>query len=264
MTHTAPTSDTSRQEDHESVQHFLEYIRVRAQTEKLGCCNNCGEYNGLLYRCTGCGTVKYCGLSCQKSHWRQHKHDCHPESVQQSVLVSTSIRQCWSTFVDRFLLILEELVVGTIVANGDLNAIDTSFVQINLDSREDDDGAFNVHGVQKVCMFSLLDCPDELACIAEQAKVERRRTGALVALATVVWPVKHKVYNGKIVERHMVLVVRTRGRPLFDLASLIRRKGASHLPRLSEEQQKRGNIRASFCTEIIRQAIQENIKFPWE
>jgi ubiquitin-protein ligase len=38
-------------------------------------CSVCGA-TADVKKCGGCGIVSYCGLMCQRSHWRQHKAEC--------------------------------------------------------------------------------------------------------------------------------------------------------------------------------------------
>jgi hypothetical protein len=39
-------------------------------------CASCGKTSETLKTCTSCKLVKYCGIECQKSHWRRHKAIC--------------------------------------------------------------------------------------------------------------------------------------------------------------------------------------------
>ena len=38
-------------------------------------CHACG-FLGVRYRCSRCGTARYCSARCQKKHWPEHKHVC--------------------------------------------------------------------------------------------------------------------------------------------------------------------------------------------
>ena len=41
-------------------------------------CGNCGTvFNPELKKCSTCKKVSYCNRYCQKSHWKEHKIDCH-------------------------------------------------------------------------------------------------------------------------------------------------------------------------------------------
>ena len=39
-------------------------------------CVACGKTEGKFYSCFKCKAVKYCGASCQKENWKQHKFAC--------------------------------------------------------------------------------------------------------------------------------------------------------------------------------------------
>ena len=39
-------------------------------------CDNCNKSDGSFKTCGGCGKVKYCGPSCQKAAWKEHKPHC--------------------------------------------------------------------------------------------------------------------------------------------------------------------------------------------
>lgn len=49
-------------------------------------CANCGKKEGegsniKLKRCVSCKEAQYCGLQCQKEHWKQHKKECRKKST---------------------------------------------------------------------------------------------------------------------------------------------------------------------------------------
>jgi len=39
-------------------------------------CDFCGAHGAALIKCSNCKVAKYCGLSCQKSHYEEHKAAC--------------------------------------------------------------------------------------------------------------------------------------------------------------------------------------------
>lgn len=39
-------------------------------------CASCGKTGCILKICTSCRAVKYCGIACQKAHWKTHKSNC--------------------------------------------------------------------------------------------------------------------------------------------------------------------------------------------
>ena len=39
-------------------------------------CVACGKMEGKFYFCSKCKAVKYCGATCQKDNWKQHKFAC--------------------------------------------------------------------------------------------------------------------------------------------------------------------------------------------
>ena len=39
-------------------------------------CDHCGEAKDMLVLCGRCRKVWYCGVDCQKAHWKEHKLDC--------------------------------------------------------------------------------------------------------------------------------------------------------------------------------------------
>ena len=40
-------------------------------------CSFCGNYSGVLKKCSRCHSVQYCNRECQKKHWSSHKAVCH-------------------------------------------------------------------------------------------------------------------------------------------------------------------------------------------
>ena len=52
---------------------------------EITCCASCGVAGGddiKLKDCTACHLVKYCGIECQRSHWRQHKKECKKRAAE--------------------------------------------------------------------------------------------------------------------------------------------------------------------------------------
>ena len=49
------------------------------------CCASCG-IAGIddlkLKKCNGCYLVRYCGIKCQRDHWRQHKKECKKRAAE--------------------------------------------------------------------------------------------------------------------------------------------------------------------------------------
>jgi len=45
-------------------------------------CDGCGQSGARPRRCVGCFAAWYCGISCQRAHWRQHKPLCRPWSAE--------------------------------------------------------------------------------------------------------------------------------------------------------------------------------------
>ena len=45
-------------------------------------CGNCGTvFNSNLRKCLSCRMVSYCNRYCQKSHWKEHKSNCHSKVI---------------------------------------------------------------------------------------------------------------------------------------------------------------------------------------
>ncbi|KAL6305441.1 hypothetical protein BKA93DRAFT_213686 [Sparassis latifolia] len=61
----------------ESVGSALKSIRqiLKADTDVAKVCSQCGK-SGELFDCSRCKKVRYCGESCQKAAWKQHKLVC--------------------------------------------------------------------------------------------------------------------------------------------------------------------------------------------
>ena len=48
-------------------------------------CASCGKRKSEdhpLFNCTACSLVKYCGIECQKKHWKQHKKECKKRAAE--------------------------------------------------------------------------------------------------------------------------------------------------------------------------------------
>ena len=43
-------------------------------------CSFCGSQPDVVKQCSRCGEAQYCGPSCQKKHWKEHKLTCNPKS----------------------------------------------------------------------------------------------------------------------------------------------------------------------------------------
>ena len=52
----------------------------KREDDGIEACANCGRRGGSdtvkLKNCTACRLVKYCGVDCQRAHWKQHKKAC--------------------------------------------------------------------------------------------------------------------------------------------------------------------------------------------
>jgi len=44
-------------------------------------CSFCGTQSSDLKKCSRCGNDQYCGQSCQRKHWKEHKLICSPQSA---------------------------------------------------------------------------------------------------------------------------------------------------------------------------------------
>jgi len=43
-------------------------------------CSFCGTQSDTLKKCSHCSEAQYCGQSCQRKHWKEHKPICNPQS----------------------------------------------------------------------------------------------------------------------------------------------------------------------------------------
>ena len=59
--------------------HRLDYAPLYNGTFDLKVCENCGQQARKMRTCSGCKTVNYCGVECQKQSWRSHKSACDPD-----------------------------------------------------------------------------------------------------------------------------------------------------------------------------------------
>lgn len=50
--------------------------RLRARVGEFRHCDRCGRSGCTLYACTRCRAVRYCGQSCQRGAWTEHKRVC--------------------------------------------------------------------------------------------------------------------------------------------------------------------------------------------
>ena len=44
-------------------------------------CSFCGTHSDALKKCSRCGKAQYCGQSCQKEHWKEHRMTCNTQGV---------------------------------------------------------------------------------------------------------------------------------------------------------------------------------------
>jgi hypothetical protein len=65
------------------------------------CANSCGN-SEQLKKCAGCGSVSYCGKSCQKMHWKAHKQLCATVVKNQNCKVINDADDS-KTLLQRFL-----------------------------------------------------------------------------------------------------------------------------------------------------------------
>ena len=55
------------------------------ESEEMSHCASCGIAGGddiKLRKCTACYLVKYCGVKCQKDHWKKHKKECKKRAAE--------------------------------------------------------------------------------------------------------------------------------------------------------------------------------------
>ena len=53
--------------------------------ETSSCCASCGVAgidDVKLKQCNGCYLVRYCGIECQRDHWRHHKKECKMRAAE--------------------------------------------------------------------------------------------------------------------------------------------------------------------------------------
>ena len=46
------------------------------------CCAACGKSGDTLQKCSACKSVKYCNVTCQKAHRKNHKKECRKRTAQ--------------------------------------------------------------------------------------------------------------------------------------------------------------------------------------
>ena len=61
-----------------SVTRSQEKVDAKRKSRKKRKCSFCGQYDALK-KCGRCGKAQYCGQSCQKKHWKEHKLICNPQ-----------------------------------------------------------------------------------------------------------------------------------------------------------------------------------------
>ena len=53
-------------------------------------CSFCGKQEPKkLRKCTRCGKAQYCGIECQKKHWKDHKKDCRKQQNRNTDTTET-------------------------------------------------------------------------------------------------------------------------------------------------------------------------------
>merc|ERR1712100_52847 len=73
-------------------------LRAEALKEERKC-GKCGKFSTM--QCSRCRSVHYCGVACQRAHWKEHKPDCQAPSEttfkvdedQVSLLVQAAAEQ---------------------------------------------------------------------------------------------------------------------------------------------------------------------------
>lgn len=64
----------AKTQGHEVIAALLESRRKCSSDQKE--CGNCTSPDGPFYACSRCKLVLYCGIACQKQHWKSHQGRC--------------------------------------------------------------------------------------------------------------------------------------------------------------------------------------------
>lgn len=54
----------------------LPYVHILVQKERSVLCSSCVKRSNNLKKCSKCGVLKYCGVTCQREDWSIHKEEC--------------------------------------------------------------------------------------------------------------------------------------------------------------------------------------------
>ena len=69
-----------------SVTRSQEKLEANSTKSGKGRCSYCDTRSDALKKCSRCGESQYCGRTCQRKHWKEHKSICNPQSkVNRSV-----------------------------------------------------------------------------------------------------------------------------------------------------------------------------------
>ena len=74
------------QRKHPANAELLALLSGRGPADAPGTtCNHCGarEADAQLRACSGCYSVRYCGVTCSKTAWPAHKEDCRRRQAER-------------------------------------------------------------------------------------------------------------------------------------------------------------------------------------
>ena len=74
-----------------SVTRSQENLKASSTKGDKRKCSFCGTQSDTLKKCSHCSEAQYCGQSCQRTHWKEHKLSCNPQSEANPSVRAESI-----------------------------------------------------------------------------------------------------------------------------------------------------------------------------
>ena len=84
------------------------FVNVSDAKKSCYCCKTFEEQPHTFQKCSGCKSVWYCSVQCQKTHWKIHKKDCKERGESNIKIAKRLLDLWWERFCEGSLKTLLE------------------------------------------------------------------------------------------------------------------------------------------------------------